>query len=135
MPAFLFLLFLAAPLHAQVRWGARVGVVDGDPMIGGDMIVVLGNGFIFNPNVELSSNVVSTNADFHYDIEIGRDAAFWIGAGVALINPEGQDLDAGVNVLAGLGTRRARRILYTQLKITSPADYDSYTSFAFGIRF
>jgi len=83
MPVLVFLLLFAAlPSHAQVRWGARAGVVDGDPMLGADMVLVLGAGhIIFNPNIELSTSVVSTNADFHYDFSINRDSAFWLGAG------------------------------------------------------
>jgi len=138
MPVFLFLLLLCAalPSQAQVRWGARGGVVDGDPMIGADVALVLGAGhIIFNPNVELSSDLISTNADFHYDFSINRDSAFWLGAGVALLNPEDQDLDAGVNLLLGLGVRHAPRIYYTQLKYTTTSDNGGYTSAAFGIRF
>lgn len=134
MPVFLFLLF-AVSASSQVRWGARAGVVDGNPMMGGDLVLALGGGFIFNPGVEISDDLISTNADAHYDIEISRDAAFWLGTGIALINPEGQDLDVGVNLIAGVGTRRAGRILYSQVKMTAPSDYDSYTTFAFGIRF
>ncbi|HEX2120224.1 MAG TPA: hypothetical protein VHL59_01150 [Thermoanaerobaculia bacterium] len=135
MPVFLFALMFAASADAQVRWGVRVGVTDGEPMIGGDMLVNLGSGFVFNPNLELSTDIVSTNADFHYDINIGRTAAFWLGTGFALVIPEGQDLDLGVNFLAGLGVQSSGRIFYTQLKATAPTDHDSYTSLAVGMRF
>ncbi len=136
MPVFLFILFAAVSAEAQMRWGARIGaVVDGGPMIGADLLVPLGGGFQFNPNFEISDDLVTTNADVHYDIDITRDAAFWLGGGLALINPEGRDLDVGVNLLAGLGTRRGRSIVYAQVKATAPSDYDSYTSVAFGIRF
>lgn len=136
MPAFVFvLLFAATASHAQVRWGARVGVADGHPMVGGDVVIVLGNGFIFNPNVEVSSHLVSTNADFHYDVSISRDSAYWIGAGAALLDPEGKDLDPGVNLLFGLAVRQAPRIFYTQLKFTKGSAVDGYTSAVFGVRF
>jgi hypothetical protein len=137
MPVFLFLLlFAAASAHAQVRWGVRAGIADGDPMIGADLVLVLGAGHvIFNPNVELSSSVVSTNADFHYDVSINRDAAFWVGTGVALVNPDGGDLDAGVNAILGLAVRQVPRIYYTQLKYTAVSASNSYTTAAFGIRF
>ena len=137
MPVFLFLLLFAAlPSFAQVRWGARVGVADGEAMIGGDLAMVLGGGHIvFNPSLELSSKLVSTNADFHYDFGINRDSAFWLGAGLALVTPEEQDLDVGVNLLLGLGVRQAPRIYYTQLKYTKLSEYDSYTTAAFGVRF
>jgi hypothetical protein len=137
MPVFVFLLVVAAlPSHAQVRWGLRVGVADGGGMIGGDVVMVMRNPHvIFNPNVELSSKVISTNADVHYDFGINRDSAYWLGAGVALVNPDGQDLDAGVNLLLGLGVRQAPRIYYTQLKYTLLSKADSYTTAAFGVRF
>ena len=138
MPVFLFLLlFAAASAEAQqsIRWGVRVGAVDGEAMIGGEMIRRLGGGFIFNPNFELSGELVSVNADAHYDIEINRDAAFWIGGGIALIMPNEEDLDAGVNLLAGLGTRRGRQVIYAQIKAVAPSSYDSYSSIAVGVRF
>jgi hypothetical protein len=134
MPVLLFLL-LGASSEAQIRWGARLGVVDGEPMIGADAILRIASHFYFNPNVELSGYGFTTNADAHYDIEIQRDAALFFGAGIALVNPENQDLDVGVNLLAGLATRRGRYILYSQLKRTAPADADSVNSVAVGIRF
>ena len=136
MPAFLFVLLSAAiPLNAAVLWGVRGGFTDGQAMFGADVAIPIGHGFVFNPGVEVSKDLISTNADFHYDVSISRDAAFWVGAGAALINPEGQDLDGGVNLLVGLATRRGRAILYTQAKATRPSSYDSYTTFAVGIRF
>jgi len=135
MPVFLFVLMFVVPADAAVRWGARIGIVDGEPMIGGELIMKIGSGFWFNPNVELSSDVITTNADVHYDFEISRDAAFWVGAGAAMINPDGQDLDVGVNLLAGLGVRRGRYIIYTQVKRVAPSDYDGFNSLAVGVRF
>ena len=134
MPVFLFLLF-AATAQAQVRWGVRVGVVDGEPMIGGDAVLRIAHNFFFNPNIELSGYGFTTNADAHYTIEIQRDAGVFFGAGIALVNPEEQDLDVGVNLLAGLAVRRGRYIFYSQLKRTAPADADSFTTVAAGIRF
>jgi hypothetical protein len=136
MPAFLFvLLFAAIPLQAQVRWGVRLGVVGGGPMIGGDLVLAMGGGFIFNPGVEISHKLISTNADVHYDIEIHRDAAFWVGSGIAVLHPEDRDLDVGVNLIAGVGTRRSGHIIYTQLKMTASAGSENYTTLAVGIRF
>jgi hypothetical protein len=138
MPVFVFLLLLfsTVSLHAQrVRWGGRVGFTDGDPMIGGDMLVPITSRLMFNPNLEISTDLVTTNADVHYDFDLTREAAAWFGAGIALINPEGQDLDVGVNALAGVGTRWQRHIVYAQFKVTAPGSYDGYTSLAVGIRF
>ncbi len=135
MPVFLFLLVFAASAEAQVRWGVRLGFADSEPMVGGEMIMRIGGGFWFNPNVELSTDIVSANADAHYDIEITRDAAIWFGAGIAAVIPEEQDLDVGVNLLAGIGVNRGGRIFYAQLKRTAPTDYDSYNTVAVGMRF
>ena len=134
MPVFVFLLVSVAA-NAQVRWGARVGVVDGEPMAGGDVILKIAENFYFNPGLEISGYGFTANADAHYDLQLMRDAAFWVGAGIALINPEEQDLDVGVNLLAGLGTKTGRYIYYTQLKRTSPAEGDGFTTGAVGIRF
>ena len=135
MPVILLLVLFAVTAEARVRWGGRVGIVDGEPMIGGEMVMPIGGGFWFNPNIEVSSEVISTNADAHYDIELTRQAVLWFGAGIALINPDGQDLDVGVNVLAGIGTNRGGRIFYAQAKVVAPSDYDGYNSIAVGIRF
>ena len=134
MPVFLFLA-VALSAESEVRWGARIGVVDGEPMIGGDAIVRITDAFYFNPSIELSGYGFTTNADAHYAIEIQRDAALFFGAGIALVNPENRDLDVGVNLLAGIGTRRGRYLLYSQLKRTAPADADSFNTIAVGIRF
>ena len=138
MPVFLFvLLFAAASAEAQqaIRWGVRVGAADGEPLIGGEMVKSLGGGFVFNPNFELAGNLNSVNADAHYDIEITRDAAFWIGGGIALIMPKDEDLDVGVNGLFGLGRRYTRFIMYVQGKVVGPSSRDSYASIALGVRF
>jgi hypothetical protein len=104
-------------------------------MAGFEMTFRMGSGFFFNPNVELSGFGVVTNADAHYALELSRDAALWGGLGIAGIIPDGQDLDVGVNVLAGVGVRRGRYILYTQAKRTAPSSGDGFSSFAFGVRF
>ena len=136
MPVLLFcLLFAALPGDAQHRWGARVGFVDGEPMIGGDVILSLGRSVYFNPSVELSGYGITANADAHYDIELTRDAAVWFGAGIALVTPEESDLDVGVNLLGGIGTKRGRHIYYAQLKRTMLSGGEDTSSVAAGIRF
>jgi hypothetical protein len=135
MPVFVFLGLLTLPAAAQVRWGARIGIVDGEPMVGGDVILKIGSNLYFNPGLELSGYGFTANADAHYDIELSRDAAFWVGAGVAMITPEGRDLDVGVNLLVGLGTKRGRYIFYTQVKRTSPTEGGGFGSAALGVRF
>ena len=135
MPVFVFLALLSVPAAAQVRWGARVGIVDGEPMIGGDVILKIASSLYFNPGIELSGWGFTANADAHYDFELTRDAALWVGAGIALLNEEERDLDAGVNLLAGLGKRNGRYIFYTQVKRTSPTEGDALNTLAVGMRF
>ena len=137
MPVFLFaLLFAPVPAEAQ-RWGVRLGVAtEGQPLIGGEMIVRLGSGLFFNPNIELGSDLFAANADAYYQIDLTRTAAIWAGGGIALVTPEEQDLDVGVNLLAGMGSRWGpRTITYVQGKIVAPSSYDNYVSLAIGIRF
>ena len=136
MPVLLFiLLFAAGSAEAQTRWGFRIGVVNEEPFIGGDMFVRLGGNFVFNPNIEFGTDSFSTNGDVHYDIPVTRTAVIWLGAGIALVNPEGQDLDVGVNLIGGMGSRLGRSITYVQGKLVAPSSYDNYASLAIGIRF
>ena len=134
VPVFLFAAFLAVPGDAAVRWGARGGFSDGEPIIGADLIMAIGKGFYFNPSVEVGAETLSTNADVHYDIEIQRDAAVWIGGGVTKLLRHHEDLNFGANVIVGLGARRDNRIFYTQAKRTY-ASGDSFNTFVFGMRF
>lgn len=135
MPLFLFLLvFTALPSDAQLRWGVRVGVTDGEPMIGGEIVYPLPAGFVLNPNIEFSQELFSANADVHYDFALTR-AQFWIGAGLAFVNPDEGDYDGGFNLLAGIGTQRGSWYPYAQVKYTSAGDIDDYGSIAVGVRF
>ena len=132
-----FLLLFAVSANAQVRWGARGGVVDGEPMIGADMILKLGSSnFYFNPGIEVSGYGITSNADFHYDIGLTRDAALWFGAGIAAINARDErDFNVGVNVIGGVGRKSGRYIFYTQLKRTAPSGDPAISTLAVGVRF
>jgi len=132
------LLAAAVSAAAQQRpflWGARAGVVDGEPMAGFDMTFRMRDGFFFVPSVELSGFGVVTNADAHYALELSRDAGLWGGLGIAAIIPDEGDLDAGVNATAGASIRRGAYVFYIQAKRTMPTSGDSFNSFAFGVRF
>jgi hypothetical protein len=137
MPAFLFLLVFSAAAHAQeTRYGVRVGIVDDDPMIGGEVVVPLPAGFVLNPNFEFSTDAFSLNADAHYDFTLTASTDFWIGAGLAFVNPDEGDFEGGFNLLAGIGVRRGGNWYpYGQLKYTSAGDLDDYASAAVGVRF
>ncbi len=132
--ASLFVL-VSLPAVGQVRFGVRAGILDSEPMIGAELVYPIGGDFVINPNLEFSTDLFAANADAHYDFDITRNASFWLGAGLAFVNPDEGDLDGGVNLLAGLGARRGRYYPYVQLKHTSAGDIDDFTSLAAGIRF
>lgn len=135
MPVFLFVASFAVSAQAQQLWGIRAGVVEGHPMVGGEMIIRLSNGFFFNPNVELSGDLLTLNADANYTVDANRFSAFWFGIGAALVHPQEQDLDVGVNLFAGLGKRTGSDVVYAQFKTTVSSSEDSYGSVSLGYRF
>ena len=139
MKRLLFVLLLLAavvPLQAQVDFGVRAGITDGDPMIGGELIVPLVGDFVVNPNIEFTSEMFTANADVHYDFDINTTTSFWIGAGLAFINlDDTDDYEGGVNLLGGVGMRRGSLYPYAQVKLTSTGDAGDFTSVAVGVRF
>ena len=126
---------LSSPAEAQVRWGVRAGLTDGEPMIGGEALIPLPGNFVANPNLEVTSELLSVNGDFHYDFNIDRRSSFWLGAGVAALIPDEGDSDLGLSVLAGYGRQHKRVYPYAQVRITSGGDLDDFASVAIGIRF
>jgi hypothetical protein len=135
MSAFLFLVLFSAAAEAQNRWGVRAGVVDEEPMIGAEVIWPLPAGFVLNPNLEFSQELFSLNADVHYDFTLTASTDFWLGAGLAFVNPDEGDYDGGFNLLTGVGVRRGDWYPYGQFKLTSAGDIDDYWSLAVGVRF
>jgi hypothetical protein len=131
----LLLVSVVVPLEAQVRWGVRAGITDGEPMVGGELVMPIVGDLVVNPNIEFTSEIFSANADVHYDFDISNDTSFWIGAGLAFVNPDEGDYDGGVNLLGGIGTRRGRMYPYAQVKLTSAGDVGDLASFAVGVRF
>ena len=92
----------------------------------------------FNPNVEAvlvdDGHYVTINADFHYDFLSGRRTFAWLGTGLAVLNTDpgesaDSDTDFGLNLLAGVGTRRGRVIPYAQAKLILKSD----TEFVIGV--
>ncbi len=135
VPAFFVLLLLTVSTEAQTRWGVRAGIVDNDPMIGGEAIIPLPAGFVLNPNIEFTSDLFTANADVHYDFTLTAQTDFWVGAGLAFVNPDEGDYDGGLNVLAGVGVRRGSWYPYGQVKLTTGSDIDEFWSAAVGVRF
>lgn len=135
MKKLLFLLLLVVPLEAQMRWGVRAGVTEGEPMIGTELLVPIVGDFMANPNIEFTSEAFFANADVHYDFDIPNNVSFWVGAGLAFVNPDEGDFEGGVNLLGGVGIARGRWYPYAQVKLTSTGDAGDFTSVAVGVRF
>ena len=141
-------LFAAMPLSAQNNSSVSVGVRTGlyfdptDLMIGGELLVPLTSALYLNPNIEYVfadyATVAAFNLDAHYDLPIGGDPFIWFGAGIGLLyaDPEGPvdgDINAGLDILFGVGFDAGPIIPYSQLKVF--VGDGSQLSLAFGLRF
>ena len=135
-------ILLAVPAAAQAdpRFGVRFGYYTEAeaPFLGAEMLFRVVPEIYFNPNVEAvfvdNGHSFTINGDFHYDFLSGRRTFAWLGAGLAVINtdPEGSaegNTDVGLNLLAGIGTRRGRVIPYAQAKVILKSD----TEFVIGV--
>ena len=118
-----------------MRWGVRAGITEGEPMIGTDLLIPIAGDFMANPNLEFTSEMFAANADFHYDFDIPNNVSFWVGAGLAFVNPDEGDFEGGVNLLGGVGIARGRWYPYGQVKLTSTGDAGDFASVAVGVRF
>lgn len=118
-----------------MRWGVRAGITEGEPMIGTELLIPIAGDFMANPNIEFTSEMFSANADVHYDFDLANNVSFWVGAGLAFVNPDEGDFEGGVNLLGGVGIVRGRWIPYGQVRFTSTGDAGDFTSVAVGVRF
>lgn len=148
----LVLLFAPAPAHAQVDFGVRGGVYsdDGDPFVGAELLGNFhGTRWYYNPNVEVvfvdPGDLVTVNADFHYDVPTTTPFDVWLGAGGALVfrdygndgrrgRADDSTTDPGLNLLGGLGFNPNGDVRpYVQGKLL--LSDDSQAVLAFGLRF
>lgn len=124
-------------------WGLRFGAyTDAEAaFVGGELMVHLDGRLYLNPNLEWAfaerRDIVSLNADLHYDAVVSRKAYVWVGGGLGVLftNPEGSDngdTDLGANFLAGAGLRGSV-IPYVQLKVVVSGN--SELVLALGLRF
>ena len=132
---------LPAVAQADPRFGVRFGYyTEADaPFLGAEMLFrIIPPEIYFNPNVEAvlvdDGHYVTINADFHYDFLSGRRTFAWLGTGLAVLNTDpgesaDSDTDFGLNLLAGVGTRRGRVIPYAQAKVILKSD----TEFVIGV--
>ena len=136
---------LAPPVFGDgLKFGLRGGYYTEveKPFAGAELLVPVTHRFYFNPNVEYvfvdSGFHVTYNADFHYDIGVGRSTYFWLGGGLGVVqvNPEGPNngsTDAAANFLAVIGFRAGSAIPYFQFKVIAEGDTEFVV--AFGVRF
>ena len=112
------------------------------PFLGAELLFRVAPRFYFNPNVEYAfgdgTDVMTWNADFHYDFHARGRSFAWVGAGLAIVttNPEGagdSDTDPAANFLAGIGVRTGSLIPYVQAKLIAK-DHTEFV-LAFGLRF
>jgi hypothetical protein len=141
-----FLFVPPRPGESQVLVGGRAGAytAQGDPFVGGEVLVGVEESLFLNPNIDVvfadRASKAIFNFDLHYDFARRGAAFFWLGAGLAVIyvDPDGApdaETDAGANILLGVGFRSPGRrwIPYIQAKILAASDSDF--ALGFGIRF
>jgi hypothetical protein len=149
---------LAAPLISAALLLAPGAVeadgIDGDLRLGiytdaseafagGGLLIRLDqSNWFFNPNLEYvfvdRGDLMTLNADFHYDLAREGATDFWLGAGPALIvrdNDRGDDdTEFGVNLLGGVGFLRSSAVRpFLQAKLILSDESEGVI--AFGIRF
>ena len=131
----LLLLLVVVPLQAQLRWGVRAGIAEGEPLIGGELVYPIWDDFVINPNIEYTPELFSVNGDVHYDFDLPNKVSFWIGAGLAFLSPDEGDHGGGVNILGGVGIEKGRFYPYAQAKMTASGEAGDYGSVVVGVRF
>jgi hypothetical protein len=133
------------PSHAEVDADIRGGVnADAEgPFLGAGILSPLGQSrsWYFNPNAEYTAgdraDVLSVNADIHYDFETSSNWGVWMGGGPAFVTydpelGEDDDNDVGLNFLVGVGAKRGDVRPFFQGKVLA-AD-DSQLLIAGGVR-
>jgi hypothetical protein len=107
------------PARADIDGDVRGGVnADADgPFLGAGLLTPISKStsWYFNPNAEYTAgddtDVLSVNADVHYDFPTSSSWTVWLGAGPALVTydpefGEDDDNDLGLNLLVGTGAKR-----------------------------
>ena len=109
------------PARAEIDGDVRAGLnADAEgPFIGGGILTGIGqsHNWCLNPNAEYTAgdeaDVLSVNADVHYDFATPGTWTFWVGAGPALVTydpefGEDDDNDFGVNLLVGTSAKKGK---------------------------
>lgn len=134
----------AAPADDEIDFGLRAGIYAdaSDAFLGAEILGRMGDkGWFYNPNLEWvprdGGDLITLNADFHYDFKVDEPVYVWAGGGPALVfknNRRNDDTDLGLNLLAGIGFKTEGPLRpYVQAKILLADDTEAVL--AFGIRF
>jgi len=122
-------LLLATPARADVDLGGRAGAYtdEGRAFFGAELLTPLESthSWYVNPNFEYafedSSDLMTLNGDFHYDLATEGRYAVWFGGGPALLFLDRElgddETDLGMNLLAGFGAKRGEARPYFQAKV------------------
>ena len=123
------------PARADIDGDVRGGVnADADgPFIGAGILTPIAkSSWYFNPNAEYTAgndaDVLSVNADVHYDFRTSSSWTFWLGAGPTLLTydpklGEDDENDLGMNLLVGTGAKTGKVRPFVQGKYVA-ADND-----------
>jgi len=118
----------ASPGRAGTDADLRAGVYTDESAfaLGGGVLTNLSgtSNWFFNPNLEAAfadhSNMVTLNADFHYDFPTTGPMSFYMGAGPAILmrHPDGGDThtDAGLNLIGGVAGLQGQVRPFAQVK-------------------
>ncbi|HZN54715.1 MAG TPA: hypothetical protein VFB67_05285 [Candidatus Polarisedimenticolaceae bacterium] len=112
---------MLVPAKAEIDIDVRGGVnTDAEgPFVGAGILTNIGgsHSWYFNPNAEYTAgdttDVLSLNADVHYDFATASKWSPWLGAGPAFVTydpefGEDDDNDVGLNLLAGVGAKHGK---------------------------
>lgn len=130
-----------AEVDVDVRGGVNADAEG--PFVGAGILTPIGqsHSWYLNPNAEYTSgdnvDVMSLNADVHYDFATPGKWSVWLGGGPAFVTydpefGEDDDNDVGVNLLAGVGAKNGTVRPFLQGKVLA-AD-NSQLLIAAGIR-
>ena len=143
--ALLAIALTATQSRAETNADLRAGVYTdaGAFGLGGGVLTSIGttSSWYFNPNLEAAfadrRNVVTLNADFHYDVPTTSSWSMYMGGGPAVLmrhsDGGGTRSDAGVNLIGGAAGTQSSVRPFMQLKGT--LSNNSELAFMGGVRF
>jgi len=144
------LFFIPSTAKANLDFGVRGGFYDDADagFLGGELLWGVTRQWYFNPNLEYvfvdDGDLMTVNADVHYDFPTRSPFYTWVGGGVAGILRDSDcrgrfcdddnDTDIGLNLLAGVGFGKGQALRpYIQGKVILAEDTEAVL--AVGLRF